>query len=181
MAAGEQHIIPRVSSGEAVHRDQVDPVNEFLPEVKPRGHVLVVSDYRSLNVGHAAALCKAGYAVYTAVTCTDVPRVYESFDVEQIDLIAFASLVHGWHHREAEERPPGLPMESDAEWQTRNILQVVDLVSRRQQSPPKVLIATDLVDYECYSVSKCALEQAGLKIQTYSAGNPPSILRLLQA
>jgi len=163
-----------------MHTEQVDPVDRFLPEVKPRGHVLVVSDYRSLNVGHAAALCKAGYAVYTAVTCTDVPRVYESFDVEQIDLIAFASLVHGWHHREAEERPPGLPMESDAEWQTRNILQVVDLVSRRQQTPPMVLIATDLVDYECYSVSKCALEQGGIEIQTYSAGNPPSILRLLQ-
>lgn len=163
-----------------MHTEQVDPVDRFLPEGKPRGHVLVVSDYRSLNIAHAAALCKAGYAVYTAVTCTDVPRVYESFDVGQIELIAFASLVHGWHHEEAEERPRGLPMESDTEWQTRNILQVVELVRRRQQAPPKVLVATDLVDYECYSVSKSALEQGGIEIQTYSAGNPPSILRLLQ-
>jgi len=85
-----------------VDSQQLEPVDEYLPEGEPLGCVLVVSDYRLLNLSHASALRKAGYAVYTAVTCTDVPRMYETFEVQHIDLIAFASLVHGWYHQEAE-------------------------------------------------------------------------------
>ena len=159
---------------------QLEPIDEYLPEGKPLGSVLVVSDYRLLNLGHASALRRAGYAVYTAVTCTDVPRVYEAFEVEHIDLIAFASLVHGWHHQEAEERPISIPPKTDVEWHTRNFLQVVETVAARQQSAPKVLVATDLIKHDCYRVSADALKTAGFEYATYPASNPPSIVGFLQ-
>jgi len=159
--------------------DHVHPVDEHPARGDVRGHVLVISDYKLLNLSHAAALCAAGYTVYTAVTCTDVPRIYERFDVGHIDLIVFASLVHGWHHEEAEARPPDMPVRTDVKWQIRNILQVVSTVSSRQQNPPKVLVATDLIAYDCYSISRDALEEAGVDVSTYSAGNPPSIVGFL--
>ncbi|MFW6438311.1 MAG: hypothetical protein ACOCZ7_04775 [Armatimonadota bacterium] len=157
-----------------------DPIAEHLPRGEIRGRVLVVSDYRLLNLSHAAAVCAAGYAVYTAVTCTDVPRVFERFDIDRIDLIAFASLVHGWHHEEAEERPEGMPTNTDSRWQIRNILQVVEIVASRQDTPPIVLVATDLIAHECYNISRDALEEAGVAVHTYSASNPPSIVKFLQ-
>jgi len=159
---------------------QPEPVDEYLPEGKPLGCVLVVSDYRLLNLGHASALRRAGYAVYTAVTCTDVPRVYEAFEVKHIDLIAFPSLVHGWHHQEAEERPISIPPKTDVEWHTRNFLQVVEAVTDGQQTPPEVLIATDLIEHDCYRVSADALKTAGFEYATYPASNPPSIVGFLQ-
>jgi hypothetical protein len=158
----------------------VGPVSETLPRGEIRGAVLVVSDNRLLNLSHAVAVCSAGYAVYTAVTCTDLARVFKEYSVEHIDLIVFASLVHGWHHQEAEERPREMPPFTDAEWQIRNILQVVDIVSSRQQTPPKVIVAADLISHDCYSISKDALEAAGISVEMYSAGNPPSIVRFLQ-
>ncbi len=160
--------------------EHVDPVDEHLPKGEVQGRVLVVADYRLLNLAHAAAVCAAGYAVYTAVTCTDVPRIYERFTVDHIDLIVFASLVHGWHHEAAEERPLEMPVQTDVKWQIRNILQVVETVSLRQQTRPKVLVATDLISHECYSISRDALEAAGIDVSTYSAGNPPSIIGFLK-
>jgi hypothetical protein len=160
--------------------EHVHPVGEHLPEGTPRGCVLVVSDYRLLNLSHATAVRSAGYAVYTAVTCTDVPRIFESYSVGEVDLVAFASLVHGWHHEEAEERPDEIPAGTDAHWQTRNIVQVVDSVRARQETAPKILVATDLLEHECYDVCPEALEAAGLAIEPYSASNPPSIVKFLQ-
>ena len=64
------------SGGETVSTNQLDPVEEHLPDGDPVGTILVVSDYRPLNLGHADALCEAGSAVYTAATCTDVPRLF---------------------------------------------------------------------------------------------------------
>lgn len=162
-----------------MRNENVKPIEQHLPQGEMQGCVLVVSDYRLLNLVHAAALCKSGYVVYTAVTCTDVPRIYESYPVDEIDLIASASLVHGWHHQEAEERPHELSAQTDPEWQTRNVLQVVELVSGRQATPPRVIIATDLVDYDCYSISRSALADGGIEIHTYSASNPPSIIGFL--
>lgn len=162
-----------------MRRGDVDPVDEYLPRGEVRGCVLVVSDYRLLNLGHAAAVRKAGYAVYTAVTCTDVPRVFETFAVGHIDLTVFASLVHGWHHQEAEDRPQSMPRKTDDRWQTRNIVQVVDTVSARQQTPPKVLVATDLITQSCYDISADALAAAGIEYQTYSASDPTAIVDFL--
>ncbi|MGC9319893.1 MAG: hypothetical protein ACP5KN_17810 [Armatimonadota bacterium] len=158
---------------------RVDPVDEYLPRGEVRGCVLVVSDYRMLNLGHAATVRKAGYAVYTAVTCTDVPRIFEAFTVGHIDLVVFASLVHGWHHQEAEERPQGIPRVTDDRWQTRNIAQVIETVSARQRTPPKVLVATDLIVHDCYDISADGLAAAGIKYQTYSASDPTSIVGFL--
>ena len=90
---------------ETVYTKHLEPVNEYLPRGESAGCILVVSDYKLLNLGHASALRKAGYVVYTAVTCTDVPRIFGRYSVASIDLVVFASLVHGWHHQEAEERP----------------------------------------------------------------------------
>jgi len=157
----------------------IDPIAEHLPKGEVRGRVLVVSDYRLLNLSHAAAICAAGYVTYTAVTCTDVPRIFERFNVNCIDLIAFASLVHGWHHQEAEDRPASMPSTSDARWQIRNILEVVEMVAARQQTPPIVLVATDLIAHECYNISRDALDEAGIDVHTYSASNPPSIIAFL--
>ena len=159
--------------------EHVDPVDEHLPRGEVRGCVLVVSDYRLLNLGHATFLSMAGYAVYTAVTCTDVPRVFKRFHVGDIDLVVFASLVHGWHHEEAEGRPEGMPEATDREWHTRNLRQVLDLIAARQQTPPRVLVATDLLNYRCYDITPEALAAAGIEYHTYSAGDPPSILRFL--
>jgi len=160
--------------------DQCEPVAEHLPRGEPRGVVLVISDYRPLNLGHAAAVSLAGYAVYTAVTCTDVPRVFEQFTVGDVDLIVFASLVHGWHHREAEPRPESMPEQTDHDWQTRNIREVIDVVGSRQGRPPKVLVAIDLMTSDCYDVTADALSAAGVEYQTYSASSPHSIVSFLQ-
>jgi hypothetical protein len=140
--------------------DHVEPVDEHLPRGEPKGIVLVVSDYKPLNLGHAAALSLAGYTVYTAVTCTDVPRVFEKSSVGDVALIVFASLVHGWHHREAERRPESIPEQTDREWQTRNTRQVIDTVCSRQENPPKVLVAVDLMTHGWYEVTADALEAA---------------------
>jgi len=160
--------------------EHAQPVEEHLPRGAARGCILVVSDYRLLNLGHASTLSMAGYAVYTAVTCTDVPRVFEQFTVNSVDLVVFASVVHGWHHEEAERRPKDIPAATDREWQTRNIKQVIDTVAARQQTPPKVLVATDLLDYACYDISADALAAAGIEYQTYSAGDPRSVMGFLQ-
>jgi hypothetical protein len=156
------------------------PVEEHLPRGELKGCILVVSDYRPLNLGHAAALCAGGYAVYTAVTCTDVPRVFDIFIVPAVDAIAFASLVHGWHHREAEGRPDALPEDTDEQWQTRNMAEVIKLVSGRQKSPAAVLIAVELTRCGWYSITPEALTAAGIDYQTYSASDPHTILELLQ-
>jgi len=160
--------------------EHAQPVEEHLPRGEAQGCILVVSDYRLLNLGHASALSLAGYAVYTAVTCTDVPRVFEQFEVGDVDLIVFASVVHGWHHEEAERRPEDIPAATDNQWQTRNIRQVIDTVAARQQTPPGILVATDLLDYSCYDISADALADAGIEYQTYSAGDPRSVLGFLQ-
>ena len=161
--------------------EQIHPVEEHLPPGGPRGCVLVVSDYRLLNLAHATAIRAAGYAVYTAVTCTDVPRVFETYAVGHINLVAFASLVHGWHHQEAEERPENIPQGTDEQWHTRNILKVFEMIKARQESPPKVLVATDLIDHDCYAISTETLEAAGLEFDTYSASNPPSVITFLES
>jgi len=160
--------------------EHVEAVAEHLPRGEVRGRILVISDYRLLNLGHAVALSTAGYVVYTAVTCTDVPRVFAAFSVGHLDAVVFASLVHGWHHEEAERRPTDVPHTSDEEWQTRNIIQVIHTVTARQQIPPKILIATDLLGYTCYDINAESLAAAGIEYDIYSAGDPPSILRYLQ-
>lgn len=159
--------------------EHVHPVEEHLPRGAPRGCILVVSDYRLLNLAHAGALCAAGYAVYTAVTCTDVPRVFELYVVGHVDLVAFASLVHGWHHEEDERRPHDIPKATDATWQVRNIKQVIDAICARQKTPPAVLVAVDLLSYSWYDISAEALVAAGIEYQTYSASSPHAILSFL--
>jgi len=159
--------------------EQVHPVDEHLPRGEPRGCILVVSDCRLRNLGHATALTLAGYVVYTAVTCTDVLRVFEQFSVGHVDLVVLASLVHGWHHQEAEGRPVDIPETTDEHWHTRNIKQVVETVAARQPTPPTVLVATDLLNYTCYVISADALAAEGIEFQTYSAGDPPSIVGFL--
>ena len=158
---------------------QPEPVEEYLPEGEPRGCVLVVSDLQGFHVTHAAALCLAGYAVYTALTCTDVPRVYEALGVAHIDLVAFVSLGHGGHGETAEERAPDMPTHTDAKWQSNSILQAVDTVSFIQQAPPKVFLATDLISQDCISISRDALKAAGIHVDTYSARNAFSIVGFL--
>ena len=159
---------------------QLCPIEEHLPPGEPKGCVLVVSDYRPLNLGHAATLCSHGYAVYTAVTCTDVPRVFERYLVGDVDLVAFASLVHGWHHREGETRPMSIPSETDPEWQIRNMREVIDMVCGRQGSPPQVLIAAELLTLSWYAITPDALEAAGVEYQTYPANDPHAILDFLR-
>ncbi|MEN6346494.1 MAG: hypothetical protein ABFE16_14435 [Armatimonadia bacterium] len=161
-------------------RARKESVEEHLPSGELKGCLLVVSDHRSLNVGHAYCLCSAGYAVYTAVTCTDVPRVLERFCVGPIDAIVFASKVHGWHHREAERRPESIPQESDDEWQTRNLKEVIAIVCARQANRPTVIIAEELLTPGWYDTTQEALAAAGIEYQTYSAGDPHGILACLR-
>ena len=158
----------------------IDPVEQHLPRGEPRGTVLVISDYRPLNLGHAAALLRHGYAVYTAVTCTDVPRVFERFDVESIDLVVFASLVHGWHHQEAEDRPEGIPEATDGDWQTRNIREAMEAIRRRQGRRPEALIAEELMSCGWYQITAEALAAAGVEYRSYSASNAQGIVDLLR-
>lgn len=160
--------------------ESIHPVEEHMPRGERRGCILVVSDYRLLNLGHAATLSRAGYAVYTAVTCTDVPRIFEQFTVGDVDVVVFASLVHGWHHAEAEARPDTIPETTDREWHVRNLKQVVDTIRGRQTTPPRVLVATDLLQHNCYQISAEALQAAGIEYDSYAAGDPPSIVRLLR-
>ncbi|MGI5818089.1 MAG: hypothetical protein ACOX9R_08320 [Armatimonadota bacterium] len=164
-----------------MHTRELGPVNEYLPEIKSQGTILVVSDYRLLNLGHASALCKAGYSVYTAITCSDVPRVFDRFKVGSIDMVVFASLVHGWHHWEGEERPPTIPPKTDVKWHTRNFAEVVETIVSRQAPPPKVMIAYDLIKHDCYDINEDALAAAGVKYETYSANNPRSLPEFLTA
>jgi hypothetical protein len=156
--------------------DRRSPIAEHLPRGEPSGRVLVISDYRRLNLGHAALLCTHGYAVYTAVTCTDVSRIFEAYTVEGFDLIVFASLVHGWHHREGEKRPEGTPAATDPEWHTRNMREVISIVSGRQGYPPRVLIAADLMTSGWYTITADALEAVGVECHTYPASDPKAIL-----
>lgn len=141
--------------------------------------MLVISDHRPLNLGHAATLSVNGCAVYTAVTCTDVPRVFEKFDVGEVDVIVFASLVHGWHHAEGETRPGSMPRTTDPDWQIRNMKAVIDIVRARQERKPTVVIASELLAYGWYSISPEALENAAVEYHTYSVSRPRSILGFL--
>lgn len=156
------------------------PIEEHRPQGEPRGCILVVSDYRPLNLGHAATLSAHGYTTYTAVTCTDVPRLFEQYAVGAVEVIVFASVVHGWHHREGEGRPSSPAASSDAEWQTRNMRAVVDLVCERQASRPRVLVAEELMNFGWYRITPEALARVGLEYQTYSACDPHAIVDLLQ-
>lgn len=160
--------------------DQPDPIQEHLPRGAATGYILVVSDYRPLNLGHAATLCLHGYAVYTAVTCTDVFRIFDKYHPPPMDLVAFASLVHGWHHREGERRPADMCQKTDAEWQTRNMRAVLDLVRERQLTPPRVLIAMELMSFGWYKITAEELAEAGLRYQTYPANDPHVIVDLLR-
>lgn len=157
-----------------------EPVGEHLPTQPPKGHVLVVSDYRLLNLGHAATLCAAGYAVYTAVACTDVHRIFEQFRVPDLDLVAFISLVHGWHHQEDEGRPHGITSDTDPQWQVRNIKHVIDTIHARQQKRPIVLIASDLLRNNWYDITAQNLAAAGVEYHTCSASDPYSLLEFLK-
>ncbi|MGI5818122.1 MAG: hypothetical protein ACOX9R_08490 [Armatimonadota bacterium] len=164
-----------------MHTRELGPVNEYLPAIEPQAAILVVSDYRLPNLGHANALCKAGYSVYTAITCSDVPRVFDRFEVDGIHMVVFASLVHGWHHLESEKRPSNIPPKTDVKWHTRNFAQVVETVVSRQGTPPKVLIADDLIKHDCYDINQDALAAAGIEYETYSANNPQSLTGFLTA
>lgn len=163
-----------------IHDDRLPCTSQHLPGGVRRGTVLVVSDYRPLNLGYAYDLSADGYAVYTAVTCTDVPRVLEQFAVECVDAIVFASLVHGWHHREAEGRPEGITEATDAEWQTRNIREVIGIVSQRQSAPPLVLIADGMLTPGWYDSTAEALAAAGIEYLTYRSSDPHSIVAMLR-
>jgi hypothetical protein len=129
---------------------------------------------------YAAILCPHGYAVYTAVTCTDVATVCERYEVGDVDLVVFASVVHGWHDQEEERRPAGTPQASDAEWQVRNLRAVIDTVCKRQASPTRVLIAAELMTFGWYKITAEALEAAGVEYQTYSASHPDAIVDILR-
>lgn len=156
----------------------LDPVGEHLPEGEPKGRILVISDYRPLNRLHSDLLNMEGYAVYTAETCTDVPRVFEAYQVSHVDLVVFASLVHGWHEHEG--RPSALPQETDPQWQVRNMKAVVDLVSSRQATPPRVLIADELMAFDWYGVTPDALASVGLQYATYPVSEPQALAELLR-
>ena len=159
---------------------RLDAVEEHLPAGDRKGCVLVVSDHRPLNLGHAYALCGAGYAVHTAVTCTDVPLIFERFTVGNVDIVAFASVVHGWHHLEAEERPESISRTTDSDWQMRNITAVINSIRSRQESPPKVLVAAELLAYSFYEVTAEALAAAGIEYHLYPANDPHAILEFLR-
>lgn len=174
-------IMPGQGGETTVAEDHAGPTEEHLPPGKPKGCVLVVSDYRPLNLGHATTLCVHGYAVYTAVTCTDVPRLLDQHSPGDVHVVVFASLVHGWHHGEGERRPAGMSPATDPEWQCRNMKAVVDLVCERQEAPPTVLIAVELMTDGWYRITPDALTEAGLEYQTYSASDPHSIVDLLKA
>lgn len=165
--------------GETMRNDDIHPVDEHLPSGEVAGCILVVSDYRPLNLAHASALCRAGFAVYTTVTCTDVARVFEQFAVDTVDLIAFASVVHGWHHQREEDRPDELPHATDDQWQVRNMRHVIDLVSARQAKAPVVSVASDLLVYKWYEVNAASLAAAGIDYQIYSASRPHELIGLL--
>ncbi len=156
-------------------------IREYLPQGEPRGRLLIVSDYRPLNLGHAAVLCLEGFVVYTVVTCTDVPRLYERYSVTDLDLIVFASLVHGWHHQEGEKRPPGISPDTDFCWQVRNMQAVIDLVNTRQPARPQIIIAEELMTYGWYQITSEALLAAGIEYQTYSASAPQTIVQLFKS
>lgn len=160
--------------------DPLCATDEYLPLGPPRGCILVVSDHRPLNRGHAATLCLQGYAVYTAVTCTDVSRICGRKLEGDLDLVVFASLVHGWHHREGEGRPWTIPQTTDPEWQTRNMREAIDIVCGRQESTPMVLIAVELMTCGWYNITADALATAGIEYQTYSASNPHAIVDVLR-
>ena len=154
--------------------------DEYLPQGQPRGRILVVSDHRPLNRGHAATLCLQGYAVYTAVTCTEVSGIFGRHLVGDLEVVVFASLVHGWHHQEGERRPASMPPMTDAEWQVRNMGVVIDTVCGRQEEPPSVLIAVELMTYGWYRITADALAAAGIVYQTYSVSDPHSIVGFLR-
>jgi hypothetical protein len=172
--------VPGSGGERTMSGDRLCPIDEHLPPGKPKGCILIVSDYRPLNLGHAATLCKEGYAVYTAVTCTDVPRIFERYTVGDFDLVVFASLVHGWHHGEGERRPGSIPQTTDPEWQTRNMREVIDIVCGRQGTPPRVLIAVELMALDWYRISADALAAVGVEYQTYSASDPHAIIDFLR-
>ena len=56
---------------------------------------------------------------------------------------------------------------------------MVDIITARQQIPPKILVATDLLNYTCYPITAETLAAAGIEYETYSAGDPPSIVGFL--
>ncbi len=95
------------------------PVTRYIAE-NPRGTVLVLSDYRTLNRAHAEFLWSHGYSVITAITYSDAVGIVgsESGNAE-IDAVVIASKVHGWHHREAEEPPDRI--RSRPAWAIRNM------------------------------------------------------------
>lgn len=98
----------------------------------------------------------------------------------QINAVAFASLVHGWRHRGLEERPASISEATDRDWQTRNIRAVIDAVCRRQESPPTVLVANELLEHSFYDVTADALAAGGIEYHVYPANDPDTIVEFLR-
>ncbi len=140
----------------------------------------MVSDYRPLNIGHAATLCRHGYTVYTAVTYTDVSRIFSKYDPGEMDLVVFPPLVHGWHHQEGERRPPDISPSTGSDWQIRNMTMIIDTVCTRQDRLPAILIAAELMICGWYRITADDLASAGLDYQTYSAGDPHAIVDFMR-
>ena len=161
--------------------NRLRPIEEYRPQGEPHGCILVVSDHRPLNLGHAAMLRRHGYCVYTAITCTDVTRVFDHYAVGELELVVFASLVHAWHHAEGERRPSCIPPATDPDWQIRNMTAVVDIIAERQGSAPRVLIAEELMTCGWYTITEETLAKAGLEYQTYPANDPHAIVGLLRS
>jgi hypothetical protein len=57
---------------------------------------------------------------------------------------------------------------------------VIDIVCGRQGSPPRVLIAVELMTFGWYRITADALEKAGVEYQTYPASDPHAIVDFLR-
>ena len=161
---------------------QLDSIEKYPAEGEEKGIILVIADYRSLNVLHGSVLSNQGYTTYTAITCSDIPRIFEKYkdEIAKIDCVVFASLVHGWHHQEGERRPKDLSEKTDEEWQTRNIKNVIKRIQNRQKKSLLVLIAGGLIECWWYQVSEESLKKAGIKYVKYPDSDPTKIIEILE-
>lgn len=142
--------------------------------------MLVLSDYRTLNRAHVEFLRLHGYSAIAAITYTDAMKVLADAPGDlQICAIVVASKVHGWHHREGEQQPSGIPAAVES-WQMDNVKGIFDLVVRHQQTPPLLFVAHDLIETDWYHVTAEGLTALGLEYQVYHSGDLSAVVAALK-
>lgn len=141
--------------------------------------LLVLSDYKPLNMAHVAFLGLHGYRTLAAITYTDAVRMLSGeAGTTEICAIVVASKVHGWHHLEGETRPAEIPAKSES-WQMENIKHIYDLVARNQHRPPLLFVAHDLIETGWYHITADGLEELGLQYQVYQSGDLATVTAAL--